>query len=606
MINRDLHDNESNFEHQTPENQFNRPQVRSPYTQPPAPPQMVPGGYSVPQSYMPPNIQPHIAPANPLPGQPHMPANLLPQAQQNNNQNRNQTLQVLVFIKTYFFIAKSCHENYFIVDPPTLKIYFIDDPAISNMLKNKYLKTTQSILTNKAIKDSIDFLKAEECIIHNNLYVRVACFKHVAYVQMNDYEFLSIYSNGAWNIQNATQIHDPNFQFKPWFFKPNAFEPTYRPIFFNGYPRQLPLITNDQQRQSLALFQIFNKFGLKDSELLLITWMISAWIPDGNLTALEITGEPQSGRTTLQKIIRLLIDPSVLFFSKLPNNAKELKSILLDSYVLSFDHVSTIKPEIQKEFSRLLTGDFFELPTTSKQETRKFFIKRPIILNSIDSTINEPELSKFTITVDLEPLKNVKIITFENLIRDSHDLFAQTFSELASLTAYVFSNPRLKQVENTFSETTSIVHLTEFCNIGKLIAERLGYNSSTFWEQFKQQRERRFTAESIKNPVVEAIRLWIENEEQNSRTLSPQGWISELKPYRKKLASDTNWPSSAKYMGSALKHAAPILREHGIRCFSQGKRGSYCFWQIEPIRVIAREETQDMQDIEDYKIDYRI
>ncbi len=63
----------------------------------------------------------------------------------------------------------------------------------------------------------------------------------------------------------------------------------------------------------------------KDSDLLIIAWMVMAWRSDSSPVLLELLGEANSELIDSQKMLKTIIDPaSTLLESEFPNTIKQL------------------------------------------------------------------------------------------------------------------------------------------------------------------------------------------------------------------------------------------------------------------------------------------
>lgn len=105
------------------------------------------------------------------------------------------------------------------------------------------------------------------------------------------------------------------------------------------------------------------------------------------------------------------------------------------------------------------------------------------MLNAITPVINHPELSKFTITIELQPQTTVRVNDFciERLFNESlFNLFNDAFIEILCLTALTFS--RLNNQENVseLQQHNPVGPLKRFCKIGIIVAEELGLTSDVF------------------------------------------------------------------------------------------------------------------------------
>lgn len=524
------------------------------------------------------------------------PVNYLPQPAPMPVKPPSQIAQINLIINqitSNFSILKNSYGTIFFAHNVTHSFYFIDDPRVYDNIKS-FLFSFNLKINDSHIKHAISIIKSNQIFLSDFFCVRANKYFEKIYFVFKEFVFLSIDKSGFISVLNSNNPEMFNLPF--YFVKNDAIRPCPYNIDIDlltthYYPPNNNHAKNIRDKllsrnNTSPLFNLFKHIGVPvNCNILILTWIVQALMPEQyeNFVALEITGESGSGKTTLQKMIHILIDLNAEFFSPLPKNKKELGEILLNEYITSFDNVSEIKDAVQDELAKLLVGGSFDLPKLSKQNPRTLFLKKPLMLNAITPVINHPELSKFTITIELQPQTTVRVNDFciERLFNESlFNLFNDAFIEILCLTALTFS--RLNNQENVseLQQHNPVGPLKRFCKIGIIVAEELGLTSDVFWNQFNQQQQNRLAALAEKNPIIEAILKLFEQDPRTDMTCSPQEWMNHLEPFKASLQSDKHWPHNAKQMGVYLKQAVPILRQHDILCESLGKRGSVYLWNI--------------------------
>ena len=110
---------------------------------------------------------------------------------------------------------------------------------------------------------------------------------------------------------------------------------------------------------------IFDKFvdllNVKDDDnkLLLKCYIISLFIPSIAKPILMLHGEQGSAKTTLQELIKMLVDPSIVKTLTFPRDINELIQQLSHNYIAYYDNVSVIKEQISDALCRAVTGSGF-------------------------------------------------------------------------------------------------------------------------------------------------------------------------------------------------------------------------------------------------------
>jgi hypothetical protein len=129
-------------------------------------------------------------------------------------------------------------------------------------------------------------------------------------------------------------------------------------------------------------------------------WLLAALRPTGPYPILILHGPPSSGKSTLAKALRSLIDPVTAPLLPLPSRAGAISKLALRHRVLAFDHVTHMSPTATDALCRISSGIGIETADSVQLE-----IARPIIIttprNGIGDWIPRPDLAARCITVQL-------------------------------------------------------------------------------------------------------------------------------------------------------------------------------------------------------------
>jgi hypothetical protein len=75
-----------------------------------------------------------------------------------------------------------------------------------------------------------------------------------------------------------------------------------------------------------------------------LTWLTNALRPSGPCPIMVIEGPPLSGKSTLARLLKALIDPSATPLTSLPPRAEKITRLAAGRHVLAFDSVGSISP----------------------------------------------------------------------------------------------------------------------------------------------------------------------------------------------------------------------------------------------------------------------
>ena len=113
----------------------------------------------------------------------------------------------------------------------------------------------------------------------------------------------------------------------------------------------------------------------------LAIWLFAALRPAGPYPILILTGPPSSGKSTIARILRSLIDPNLVPLQTLPKSERELFVLSLHHRVLAFDHVPSLTHDLSVALARLASGSAFTRNGHHPFDApMPFTVERPVIL----------------------------------------------------------------------------------------------------------------------------------------------------------------------------------------------------------------------------------
>jgi hypothetical protein len=87
-----------------------------------------------------------------------------------------------------------------------------------------------------------------------------------------------------------------------------------------------------------------------------LAWLLAALRPDGPFPVLILQGPPGSGKTFAARILRSLIDPSTSPLTPIPSSVRDLLTLARHNWILAFDHLSALSPQLSDALCRLSSG----------------------------------------------------------------------------------------------------------------------------------------------------------------------------------------------------------------------------------------------------------
>jgi indole-3-glycerol phosphate synthase len=172
-----------------------------------------------------------------------------------------------------------------------------------------------------------------------------------------------------------------------------------------------------------------------------LAWLLAALRTHGPYPILILRGPSGSGKSVAARILRTLIDPSDAPFTPLPSSARELLTLARLNWVLAFDHVSTLTPQIADTLCRLSSGVGIAHRETGGHEPLQLFIKRPILLTVTDRWTPPPDLAARALTVTLPPLTDATRRPDPEISHTIMEALPRILGALCSAVSHALASP---------------------------------------------------------------------------------------------------------------------------------------------------------------------
>lgn len=139
-----------------------------------------------------------------------------------------------------------------------------------------------------------------------------------------------------------------------------------------------------------------------DAFMLLIAWTLQAFDPFGPYPVLAIYGERGSGKTSLARLLRSMIDPSLAPDTGPPRDEGGLCLGAKNAWVVAIDNLSRIPEWLSDAMCRISTGAGIRNRVLyTNDEEVIYFLKRPQVLTAIPEATQRSDLLSRTICVTL-------------------------------------------------------------------------------------------------------------------------------------------------------------------------------------------------------------
>jgi hypothetical protein len=313
-----------------------------------------------------------------------------------------------------------------------------------------------------------------------------------------------------------------------------------------------------------------------------------AFIPDIPRLIYIDNGQGGSAKTTRQKILKSLIDPSIIETETFSGDALDLIRKLSHHYAIFFDNVSYLFDWQSDLICQACTGGGGSkrmLYTDDDDFVYRF--KRLVALNGISLVVNKPDLLDRSFVFQVPRLKECEVKDEKQLFEEFNlakpKILGAIFTTLSNAMK-IYPDIRLK----------GLPRMSDFYRWGISTCRALGIDEKDFNESYQRNVESR-TMEIIEtSPIAQAILTFIKDKEYW------EGSPSHLLDILTKYAQDSKiniksrlWPKDPRWLWRRIVEALSGLNSVGIK-ISRNK-------ETNRMIRIQKAEKNDVDDVDKRK-----
>jgi hypothetical protein len=231
------------------------------------------------------------------------------------------------------------------------------------------LQTVASTLEGKAVHEGPK----------HELHLRVANYDGAIWYDLGTGSVVKI-SKGGWEI-----VSDP-------------------PILFYRLSHQTPQVTPVAGGDIHEIFRFLPEPPDGNEKLLLVVWLVTALLPGFSHPILLVHGEKGSRKTTLFKLLRALIDPSVLETMTAQSDVAGFVQQASHNYFLPLDNLSPVHHNFSDILCRVVTGEgFSKRELYSDDDDIIYSFQRLVGVNGINMVLDKPDVLDRSLIINLIP-----------------------------------------------------------------------------------------------------------------------------------------------------------------------------------------------------------
>lgn len=301
-----------------------------------------------------------------------------------------------------------------------------------------------------------------------------------------------------------------------------------------------------------------------DDLLLLLVWLTFALRPGGPYPILVLQGEQGSSKSTIARVLVMLIDPGLVPLAPAPKDSQHLMVMARARHVLAIDNLSRIEPGFKDDLCRLATGaGHLARRLYTDGDAVCWRACRPIILNGIDNLLVADDLTDRSIVLTLPPIPEQARRTEADFWRD----FKRQRGLLLGVLLDAVSTG-LGDVDRI--NLPRIPRMADFARWGAAVAPCFGATAEEFLAAYETNRRGAVESGIEGSAPGRALLAFMEGRKVWSGTFG-QLLAALNESTGQDIQEAHSWPRSPRGLQNAVRRLAPALRAVGLRVEECGR-----------------------------------
>jgi hypothetical protein len=328
-------------------------------------------------------------------------------------------------------------------------------------------------------------------------------------------------------------------------------------VLFKRYGHETAQVEPLKKYDKEILDKFTNSLNIKKAEhkLLVKIWIVSLLIPDIAHPMLLPYGEKGSAKSTLQKKIKAVIDPSNLDLFSIYNDKTQFIQQLSHNYLCFYDNVRNEPGWLSDEACRAVTGSAFsKRKNYSDDDDIPYKYKRILSFSGINIIFTEEDALDRSIKIELDRIRE------ENNIPDTK-IEEDLKKQIPGLLGYIFDIVSKALEIKDSVKLSRLPRMADFALWGEAIARAMGYKPLEFLDAYFENTGQQNIEIVEANPFADAISKFMDYE-ITSWISSPTTFIKYLRDFADNNNIDSSkFPKSPPAISRKLNKIKSNLRE---------------------------------------------
>ena len=333
-----------------------------------------------------------------------------------------------------------------------------------------------------------------------------------------------------------------------------CFDPT-PPVLFRRYPNLKPLPDPQPGGEARALASYANLKANRDKRLF-TAYAVTAPLPHVGWPILNASGAMGSGKTTIGRLLKRLLDPTAPETVRL--DPRDFLQKASHAYFVMLDNQNTVPEWAADTLCRLVTGEAdSKRRLYTDDEDVIVELRRVVLLNGIKVPTDRGDVLDRSLVVELERIPDGERRTEEEL----WERFEAEHPKLLGALFDVLSQAIPRKPSLKLSRRPRLADWGEYA---AAVHEVMGWGAERFLEDWDEVVKVQNQATLDGSPVAQAVIKFMEDKEEH---------VANASKMHKKLGSvaeelgverDKAWPKSARWLWKRIKEVLPVLAAVGI------------------------------------------
>ena len=326
-------------------------------------------------------------------------------------------------------------------------------------------------------------------------------------------------------------------------------------------PRALRQLPTPVQAPNGRMEELRKYVNVAEAEWrLILAWTLFALTPDGPFPVLIFRGGQGSGKSSVVRLLKALVDPNLADLRSPPRELRDLAIAASNSWLMAYDNLSTLPDWLSDAICSLATGGGFgtrELYSDGDEYIIAF--KRPVLLTSIEDVASRGDLLERSLIVSLTPLSETDRRPEQELAADFQRARPGLLGEL--LTALAATLKELPKVRSR-----ELMRMADFCRFGIAAEKALRWPAGSFLAAYRENLSQSHDIALDNSVLPPYLARFVEECPDHKWEGSATELLKGLNALAEdKERNDREWPKKPHTLSGKLRRLAPNLEAKGLR-----------------------------------------